>query len=397
MVAEKVSASVVHFHGRGCAMRQNSFPHLVATLAFVIAFVGVAGCSREKTFEKPAVPVKTQVVEASVPESGLKYSATLAPREQVDLAFKVGGYVEEILKLPGPDTIPRDVQKGDHVDKGVTVASLRDNDYQVKLNQARSAHEEAKAALGQATREFERAERLMEAGVLAKNEYDKAKEKLDVTTARLNGAESQVEEAQIQLQDTVLRSPLSCVVVSRFIERGTLVAPGTRAFILEDLSSVKAVFGVPDYVLKEIKLGETLVTTVEAFRNKLFSGTVTAISPSADPKSRVFEVEITIVNPGLELKDGMVATVTLDALTREAATPTAPLHAIVRPPQNPRGFMVFVVEERDGICHAHGRNVEIGRVLGNKVAVTDGLAVGERIITRGATLVYEGAVVQIIP
>jgi RND family efflux transporter MFP subunit len=378
-------------------MRMNSFLMRAAATALVVSVLGAGGCSREKPFDKPAVSVKTQFVEASLPGAGLKYSATLAPREQVDLAFKVGGYVEEILRLPGPDGISRDVQKGDPVERGAILAKLRDNDYQVKLNQARSALEEAKASLGQATREFERAERLTEASVLAKNEYDKAKEKLDVTTARLNGAQSQVEEAQIQFQDTVLKSPLSCVVMSRLVERGTLVAPGSRAFVLEDLSSVKAVFGVPDHVLKQIKLGDTLVTTVEALHNKEFGGSVTAISPSADPKSRVFEVEITILNPELGLKDGMIATVRLSALDKEAAMPIAPLHAIVRPPRDPRGFMVFVVEEHDGTHYARGRTVGIGRVFGNKVAITDGLAVGERIITRGATLVYEGAVVRIIP
>lgn len=378
-------------------MRINLFLRLAATTAFVVGLFGTAGCSREKSFQQPPIPVKIHLVEASLSESGLKYSATLAPREQVDLAFKVGGYVEEILKLPGPDAMLRDVQKGDQVEKGAILAKLRDNDYQVKLNHAKSALEEAKASLGQATREFERAERLMEASVLAKNEYDKAKEKLDVTTARLNGAESQVEEAQIQLQDTVLKSPLSCVVVGRFVERGTLVASGTRAFVLEDLSSVKAVLGVPDYLLAEIKLGDTLVTTVEALRNKEFSGTVTAISPSADPKSRVFEVEITISNPTLELKDGMITSVRLAALAKEATLPVAPLHAIVRPLGDPHGFMVFALEQRDGTYYARGRNVHIGRVFGNNVAITDGLAVGERIITRGANLVYEGAIVHIIP
>jgi RND family efflux transporter MFP subunit len=157
------------------------------------------------------------------------------------------------------------------------------------------------------------------------------------------------------------------------------------------------VFGVPDYILKEIKPGDSLGITVEALRNEEFPGTVTAVSPSADPKGRVFEVEITVPNPGMVLKDGMIAAVRVASIVKEAHGAVAPLHAVVRPPGDSQGFMVFLVREQDGKCYAQGRKVSIGKVFGNKVAITDGLVAGERIVTTGATLVHEGATVQIIP
>ncbi len=367
------------------------------TVGLIAAWCAVAGCSKKETFVKPPIPVKVQRIASALPEAGLKYSATLGPREQVNLAFKVGGYVDEILKIPGPDGKPRDLQKGDRVEKGATLAEVRDTDYQAKLNHAKSALEESRASLGQATREFDRAQRLLEANALAQNEFDKAKEKLDVTKARVSGAESQVEEAKIQLQDTVLKSPLDALVVTRLVERGTLVAPGTRAFLLQDLSSVKAVFGVPDYVLKKVKPGESLSITVEALQNKEFHGTITAVSPSADQRSRVFEVEVTVPNPDLELKDGMIATVKLVGTGNEGAVLVAPLHAVVRPPSDPHGYMVFVLGMQDGRYVARGRRVEIGKVFGNKVVITHGLTVGEQIITTGATMVFDGRLVNVIP
>ena len=93
-------------------MSRFVFRHAV-TIGLIVAFWAVTGCSKKESFEKPPIPVKVQTVTAALPAAGLKYSATLIPREQVDLAFKVGGYVEDILKLPGPDGTLRDVQKGD--------------------------------------------------------------------------------------------------------------------------------------------------------------------------------------------------------------------------------------------------------------------------------------------
>jgi len=377
-------------------MRRFVFRYALIT-GLIAALWALAGCSKKEAFEKPPIPVKIQTVTAALPTTGLKYSATLAPREQVDLAFKVGGYVEEILRLPGPDGTFRDVQKGDQVEKSTVLAQVRDTDYQAKLNQANSSLEESKASLGQAIREFERAERLLEAQSLAKSEFDKAKEKLDVARARVSGAESQVEQAKIALQDTVLRSPLDALVVNRLVERGTYVAPGTRAFLLQDLSSVKAVFGVPDHLLKRVRPGESLTITVEALHNKEFQGIITAVSPSADPRSRVFEVEVTVSNPGIELKDGMIATVTLAGIGQEDTAPMVPLHAVMRPPSDPQGYMVFVLEKRDDNYVARGRKVAIGRVFGNKVVIVHGLVPGEQIVTTGATMLSDGRVVNVIP
>ncbi|MFH0821582.1 MAG: efflux RND transporter periplasmic adaptor subunit [Pseudomonadota bacterium] len=378
-------------------MNLKRFVHLCFSSAALALLLTNLGCTKEKPFEKPKIPVKTHVVEAALPAAGLKYSAGLVPREQVDIAFKVGGYVEDILQIVGPDGKLRDVQKGDLVKKGEVLIRIRESDYLAKLNHAKSALEEAKASLSQASREFDRAERLFQGSVLAKNEFDKAREKLDVIRARVNGAASQVEEAQLQLQDTVLKAPLDALVAARFVERGSLVASGTRGLVLADLSSVKAVFGVPDYILTQVTPGAGLTVTVEALENKEFKGIITSVSPSADPKSRVFEVETTIPNPGFQLKDGMIATVEVKGAAAESALPVVPLNAVVRPPDDAQGYMVYVLEDVQGKPRAGGRKVGIGKVFANKVTITSGLNVGERIITRGATLVYEGAEVTLTP
>jgi multidrug efflux system membrane fusion protein len=108
-------------------------------------------------------------------------------------------------------------------------------------------------------------------------------------------------------------------------------------------------------------------------------------------------VEITVSNPDLELKDGMIATVKLVGTGRDEVVPVIPVHAVVRPPSDPQGYMVFVLEKRDGAYVARGRQVTIGKVFGNKVVIAHGLATGDQIITTGATTVTDGSLVKVIP
>ena len=82
----------------------------------------------------------------------------------------------------------------------------------------------------------------------------------------------------------------------------------------------------------------------EALRGRVFRGLVTAISPSADPKSRVFDVEITIPNRNQDLKVGMIAAVAVATGQAPTAVTVVPLTAVVRSKTNPEGYALFVVE-----------------------------------------------------
>lgn len=381
---------------------------LVIGAAALVAVLLLAATTFSKSKAQPAAPVPVRVVavEGAAGASGLRYSANITPREQVELAFKVGGYVREIVSIPGPDGVPRELRAGDRVTRGMVLARLDDQDHAARAHQARAAMEEARASVVQAQKDFERSQNLVQGGYLARSEFDRSQERHNVARAKLDGARAQYEQASIQLADSQLKSPLDGVVASRGVERGTLVAGGTKAFVLVDLSSVKAVFGVPDSQLVNVKPGAPLPVFVDALGGREFVGKVTAVSPSADPKSRVFDVEVTIPNPDSVLKDGMIATVHMEGEAQaavqavgQAAAEVAsiPLQSVVRPPNDPKGYMVYVVLEKDGKSYAQARGITLGNVAGRSVAVLKGLRAGERVITAGASLVYDGALVTIVP
>jgi RND family efflux transporter MFP subunit len=371
-----------------------------AYLRLVIGVTGcvaaLVGCGQDPAVEKPLTPVTVQTVEHTSVPGGTRYSVSLSPVTQIDLAFKVGGYVHEIQQVPGPDGQNRILQAGDPVRQGVVLARLRESDYAVKLNQAASNEADAKANFTQAKQDFERAKNLYAAQSLTKSDYDAAKARYDSAQAKLRGAVESRKEAEISVQDSTLKAPLNGVILKRNIEIGSLVSAGTVAFVLADTSVVKAVFGVPDVSVQHVALGRQLTITTEAIPGAQFQGQITKIEPSADATSRVFQIEIKIANADNRLKPGMIAVVGLPGNADAAPRLTVPLSAVVRPP-GATEYTVYVLEEQGGRSLVHRRFVKLGPVLGNRVIVTDGVVQGETIVVKGTTQIVDGEQVRVLP
>jgi len=105
----------------------------------------LVSCGRPAAREKPARPVRVEAVRSEATASGLRYSATIQPYEQISRAFKVGGYVHEVLQRPGPDGRLRDLQQGDEVTAGMVLASIIEADHQENVNHAKAQLADAEA------------------------------------------------------------------------------------------------------------------------------------------------------------------------------------------------------------------------------------------------------------
>jgi multidrug efflux system membrane fusion protein len=331
------------------------------------------------------LPVTVEEVAATSGAGGLRYSASITPDVQVDAAFKVSGYVEQILQVRGVDGRTRNVQDGDFVRRGTVLARIREREY-------RDALIGAQAALTKSKADFERTSQLYENRSVSKADYDAA-------YAKFQADQAQHDQAGQSLADCSLRAPLDGYVLKRSIEIGSLVAPGTPAVSMGDVRSVKVVFGVPDVLVSSMHPGADQVVAVEAVPGTQFRGKITRVAPSADASSRVFEVEVTLPNRDGALKSGMIASLEVapGATPADAAGRLVPLNAVVRPPGNSEGYAVFVVEQAAGRPIARLRRVSLGDVNGNLIQVRTGLQGGERVIVRGATLAVDSQDVRIIP
>jgi RND family efflux transporter MFP subunit len=406
----------------------------------------LAGCGKSETKVKPAKPVRVKPVEAHSTVNTVHYSASIRPSSQVEVAFKVGGYIDAIAHTKDGSR-SRNIQAGDIVSKGTVLARVRQSDFAARVNEARSQQGEAKSALetnnsqlkeaaaavetakaqvqdarasfNRASLDFERAKALFGNEAMTKPDYDAAKAQFEVAKAKLEVAEGNLASARakvataqaqigmaqsrihsteavvytasIPLADTELRAPLSAVVMERKIEVGALVNQGTPGFVLADVSEVKAAFGVSDVALANFNLGDTLAMTSDAVPGKEFTGHISRISPSADQASRVFDVEVTIANADGTLKPGMIASLSVTQGPQSAVeVPVVPLTSVTRSKVDQSSYAVFVVENTNGKQIARARNVTLGDSFGNAIAIKSGVKSGEVVVVSGVTLLADG-------
>jgi RND family efflux transporter MFP subunit len=398
-------------------MRKIYFGVVLAGSLFAVA------CSRSGTADDPAPAkaIRLGTVSLAREDEAAKYSAILTPNAQVELAFRVPGYVVDLYRTKGADGRLRPLEPGAPVVAGTVLARIRPADYQVVVDKSRGVQEEghagvaaaeaqlvqAHASLAQAQLDFSRVSALWEQESITKPAYDASKAKLDIAkaavdagkagiiaaTKRRETAEAQMREAKIALGDTELRAPFDAIVLERRVELGTLAAAGSPAFTLADLATLKARFNVPDFALKDFRLGQSLDLSIDAVSGASIHGRVLSLAAAADPKARSFEIEVAILNPGLKLRSGMIATVhVLSEAPGGASGPTrlqVPASALVHDPTGQR-YLVYTIEQNGGRSVAKAIQVEPGPLAGNDVVVLSGLTAGQRVVVMGANLLQPG-------
>jgi multidrug efflux system membrane fusion protein len=358
----------------------------------------LAGCSK-KLPEKSVPTVRVEAVASGSGASGkLAYSAVAQPDTTVPLAFSGPGYVTQLMMVKTTDGRSRALGEGDRVKRGDVVARLRDSEYRDKVEQATGKVAAARAGAEKARLDFERATRLFKTQSITRPEMEAATANRDGAVAQLAAAEAALQEARVALRDTALVAPLDADVLKKNAEPGTYLGPGMPAFVLGDVRNVKVVLGLPDVALQGVKLGQPVAVTTDALPNRTFTARVSRIASVADGTTRNFDVEVDIPNPDRLWKPGMIAAVEIGSGDPQAAVPLLPLTAFVQAPGGDKdAFGVLVVEGDGATAHAKLRPVDLGDVVGNRVAVTRGLAAGERVVTVGASMITDGERVEVLP
>src|SRR5215472_11386951 len=400
-----------------------------ALLTLPAAILFLAGCTKQSVPQPAVQTVTAGVAEQIQPDVPERYSASIEPFAQVDLAFKSGGIIEQIYQVRGADGRVRNVEAGDRVSRDTQLAQVRPLDYQHGLDSAEAQRRQSDAQLAQAQAqlvqaranfseveiEYTRASTLFQPASLVKPQFDQAKGRYESLRAGVTAAEEAVKaaeagvanarvavtDANLSLSDTSLRAPFTGWITARNVDRGSIVGGAVVGFSMIDTHVVKAVFAVPDTSLSKIRTGQRQTVMLDALGHGT-PGIVTAISPQADPKSRVFSIEVTLDNPQEEIRPGMIGSVTLGTPTpgtTHDARPrlVVPLSAVIRSPGDPRGFAVMLLKEREGKQFAASQVIEIGQIFGNQIEVKQGLRAGQKLIAIGGSLVHDGQEVRVLP
>src|SRR5262245_11384599 len=388
-------------------------------LVVSVALILTAGCAGRAANDdaRSAPAVRLVAVESSAGAGATVYSAVIAPNAQVDLAFRVSGYVVDIHRTRGSDGRTRALEPGATIARGVTLGRVRSIDYQAVADKARGARDEssagvtvaeaglaeAQAGLTQAEADFGRISVLWQQESVTKPAYDGTKARLDAARAKVDAATAavtaakqraaaaaaQLQEAEIALGDTELRAPFDAVLLARHVEVRALVAPGAPAFSVADLRLGDARFKGPDAALRLFRAGQLVALTVDASPNERFEGHVLSVAPAADPNARSFEIVVAIDNPGLTLRSGMISSIRVTNEAAEHPQLRIPIDALVHDPARDQ-YLVYTLEEKNGRTVAKALDVRPGPLVGNQVSILEGLSPGQRIVASGANLLRPG-------
>ena len=265
-------------------------------------------------------------------------------------------------------------EDGDRVERGQRLIELDDSEAQYLLAEARAAHREQQ-------KQFSRVKRLARTKAASLSQLDEEKGLLEVARARVSSLEA-------RLQDYIIRAPFSGVLGTRQISAGAVVDSDSVITTLDDISTIKLDFTVPEIHIGVLKIGMKVSAHSPAYPDRNFGGEVTAISSRVDPETRALMIRARIPNPEHLLKPGMLLKV--DLVTSRIQSLIIPEESVV---QEKDKKYVLVVSPENTVAKTE---IATGRRLPGKVEVISGLKAGDQIIIQGISRVRPGSAVTVV-
>lgn len=306
----------------------------------------------------PTATVKTEAVKWSPHMAVEEVVGTVRSKQRAVVEAKISGRVLEYTATPGA-----------MVKAGDLLARLDVQEIQAKVDQAR-------AMLDQAQRDFDRQKQLIASNATTRQEFD-------ATEARVKIGTGAVSEAETMMSYAKVTAPFDGVVTRKLADVGDLAMPGKPLLEIEAPTSLRFEADLPEAILDRVKLGEKMPVRLA----KVIEGTVSEISPVADPVSRTFRVKLDLP-PTEGLRTGQFGRVSV---------PVAEVELLLVPQSTvlKRGQMELVFVSQNG--KAALRLVKTGKVLEDCIEVLSGLEEGEQIIVSETAQLTDGQPVTIQP
>lgn len=363
---------------------------IVVVLA-VVAFL-LSGNKKKEQVQFNTAEVAPANIVNTVTATG-----TIEPVTSVTVGTQVSGIVSKLY-----------VDYNSVVKKGQVIAELDKSNLISELNSAKASLEQAKASLSSAesslsyqAANFRRNKALYQNGLISGNDYESARlsyqtAMASVSSARdqVSAAREQVKKAQTNLGYATITSPIDGIVLSKSVEEGQTVAASfstpTLFTIAKDLTNMQVVADVDEADIGDVKVGERVTFTVDAYPDNTFSGTVKQVRQEATTTNNVvtYSVVISAPNADLKLKPGLTATVTIYTQENKGVLSVPSKALRFTPEKETVGGMkikdianaknkVWTIEGNTVVAH----RVNIGMTDGSHTQILSGISRGAKVIT----------------
>ena len=204
------------------------------------------------------------------------------------------------------------VDEGARVRRGQPLLKLETQYWALELKSAEAEVARARAAAGEAERDFKRKEELLAKESVARAAYDRSQSSYQTALASVAAAEAGRDMARQRLADATLVSPITGVVAERRTDAGERLGDNSVAFVIAQTSPIKLRFQLPERYLATLRQGQTVRATVDPYPGEVFTGRVSLVGGVVDPSTRTVAVETEFPNGDGRLSPGLFARVEID-------------------------------------------------------------------------------------
>lgn len=381
-------AGSTHIQRRDAA-RMLVFILMITLIAFILMSCGgekKAGDNKGATFkqkiaalfkkEKKAEPeklvnVRVWTTEKKRVQPYLETTGTLKADEEVLVSTEVDGIVKKIS-----------VDEGTQVGAGALLAEINETDYALDFRRSDAAVNQAQAQLANVRAEFKRKQALFEEELITKQQFDDISTRVSLSEAELERARATLAISKERLSRTKIYSPIGGSVKEKRVSVGDFVRASTPILQIIKTNPLKLNFTVPEKDLAKIKIGQSVMFTVDAYPGRQFTGKVNVLYPNVEERTRTLQAEAMAPNANQALKPGSFARVFIYTQAARDAV-VAPLTALM---YDGPIIRIFVA---DGNV-ARERMIKTGNKYGEYVEVIEGLKEKEQVIVVGQNNLSEG-------
>jgi membrane fusion protein, multidrug efflux system len=340
--------------------------------AALLGALGLAGCGEAAPQPEPVRPVLTIEVIPITKEIFGPFAGTVAARYQTQLGFQTSGRI-----------VARDVYVGDIVAKGQRLAALDPILARLSLTRAKADVVDAKAQLTNAEHVLERQKILAAAQTAPQSDLDNAIAQRDTAKAKLDQSESALRLAEQQMGYTELYANFDGVVSSWSAEIGEFVGEGKTVVTIARPEAREAVVDIPDNLIARVRPGMEFAARLQTSPEIVARALVREIDPLADSLTRAHRVFLTLQDPSPGFRLGTTVTVEIDRSIPPRIL--IPGNAVVS--EAGAKHVWVLAQDRRSVAR---RAIEVGAVEGEMVAVSSGLAAGDRIVVVGVHSLHDG-------
>ena len=304
--------------------------------------------------------VNGYVVQAQRLREDIVSSGSLLAAEQVDIYPEISARITQL-----------NIREGQPVAKGALLVKLFDADLRAQLQKLQAQADNAR-------RTEDRNKQLLERGGISQQEYD-------IVTTNLRSSLADIELVNANLQRTEIRAPFSGVIGLRNVSSGAVVSPSTLIVRLQQISSLKLDFSIPEKYGPFVRPGSTISFLVDG-ATETSQGVVYAVEPGVDEQTRNLRIRAKVNNASARFRPGTFARVTLTVQNEQSLV--VPTQAVI--PQT-RSNQVILVKGGKAVF----KDIKIGLRTAGVVQVLNGLQRGDTVVTTGLLFLKPDAPVKI--